>query len=457
MCAAEKNYFHGLNTSILNSINVTHQKCLEIGCASGRLGAELKKRNNNLYYVGVDIALEALNEASDVLDEVIHCDVSKIQPGGYKKAFGFHKFDLIILGDVLEHLANPENLLLGLKEVCTPNAEVRICVPNMCHSMVIKRLLIGDFYYDDMGILDKTHLRFYSPSSIIKQLLDTGYLPQIINFHYHQMPNDYFTERLIKFSSATLGLPESYSVTNLSIMQTIVRAHISPFPSFKNQSISTGISVIVPVNDEDQFRANILESPGLKEIYSEIIPVRNSSSAADAFDRGKRDCSNDWIIFAHQDVFFPKNSGRLLMHLLAKRDIPSGPIGFIGLEYDASLAEKSSPDKCSGFVVDRAGINGLKYGLPTKKAVSIDECAVILNRNSQVRLDPDLGWHLWATDLCIQDWDLNGKPSTEIIQVPIFHNSTLKSIPDEWQTSAKKLAAKWTNKMPYMTLCGLVN
>jgi hypothetical protein len=87
--------------------------------------------------------------------------------------------------------------------------------------------------------------------------------------------------------------------------------------------------------------------------------------------------------------------------------------------------------------------------------VSLDELAICLHRDSAVAIDPTLGWHLWATDLCLQAQHLAGRPIAQILDVPLFHNSVGDyQVPPEFNDSAVRLLGKYPHLPMIPTLCG---
>ncbi len=92
----------------------------------------------------------------------------------------------------------------------------------------------------------------------------------------------------------------------------------------------------------------------------------------------------------------------------------------------------------AGFVIDR----GSRFDQPASEAVvSIDELALVLPRQSPLRIDPSLGWHLWATDLCLQAICAH-RFFAHIVRLPLFHNShTDHTLPAAFHASAATLAA----------------
>jgi SAM-dependent methyltransferase len=84
-------------------------------------------------------------------------------------------FDVIVAGDVLEHLPRPEDLLSALKPLLKPDGRLLVSLPNVANVTVRASLLLGRFPYADRGILDRTHLRFYTRASARRLLGESGF------------------------------------------------------------------------------------------------------------------------------------------------------------------------------------------------------------------------------------------------------------------------------------------
>ena len=217
-------------------------------------------------------------------------------------------------------------------------------------------------------------------------------------------------------------------------------------------SVSVPFSVIVPVTQHRQLDLNISRSPGLKEVNAEIIQVEGARSAAEAFEIGSQKATHAWRVMAHQDVYFPVGSGfALAKHLgiLEQAGATLVPVGFAGLEKlsDGTL-------RYAGVVIDRTSLFSHQ---PSAGAVSMDEFAVALHRDAAVKPDRSLGWHLWATDLCIQAERLARQPIAQILDLPLFHNSTNDyRLPDAFHESGQRLLDKYPDLASIPTLCGLI-
>jgi len=161
------------------------------------------------------------------------------------------------------------------------------------------------------------------------------------------------------------------------------------------------ITVVVALTDKNLLSDYVLSSPGLKELDVQIITIKGAASAAEAFYQGisKTDCP--WIIYCHQDVYFPEGSGHEIERILSKvekSEETKTVIGFFGITGDLNSENVAAIGKVtSGLLgtVDRSQNT-------SKSIIAMDELAVVMYRDCKYKIDPKLGWHLWATDLCLQ-------------------------------------------------------
>lgn len=212
----------------------------------------------------------------------------------------------------------------------------------------------------------------------------------------------------------------------------------------------SNIAVVVAVTSDTQFNQFVLTSPGLQEIGVEIISVHGAKSAAEAFDFGTAETDCPWILYCHQDVYFPQSTGKKIENListLSKDTI----LGFAG------LAGRLNSDEveCSGIVY--SGHQGL-LDFPSRRtdAISLDELAIVLNKECKYKIDPRLGWHLWGTDLCLQA-ALDGCPA-RVERVPLTHCSSHEyvgngGVPAEFYDSKKVLIEKYPQLDVFYSLC----
>ncbi|MBA4389330.1 MAG: hypothetical protein C0399_00105 [Syntrophus sp. (in: bacteria)] len=153
--------------------NLPTGKVLEIGCAGGATGKNLKERLPVQSYVGIDISPEAADIAKNYLDRVIVANIEKtdlasehgLKPG---------EFDLLLALDVLEHLYDPWDILAELSHYVKPGGYVVVSLPNIQNITIVQGLIKGNWQYQDAGILDATHLRFFTLEASIKMFSGAG-------------------------------------------------------------------------------------------------------------------------------------------------------------------------------------------------------------------------------------------------------------------------------------------
>jgi len=161
-----------LNPDLLERIPLDARVILDVGCATGALGAEYKRRNPVCRYLGIESDATAARLAATRLDEVATSDVeAKPFP------FGPGPFDCIVYGDVLEHMRDPWALLRRHAAALSENGVVLICMPNAEHWSFAERLLRGTWDYEPIGLFDRTHLRWFTWETTHRALAAAGLVP----------------------------------------------------------------------------------------------------------------------------------------------------------------------------------------------------------------------------------------------------------------------------------------
>lgn len=132
------------------------KRILDLGCSTGRLGERLRGLGHTV--VGVDaMSLEGVSER---LDGFVAADLNHGLPEEVGRGY-----DVVLAADILEHLVDPEALLVEIADVLAPGGFIMVSVPNVAHWYPRLRFLSGRFDYDRRGILDKGHVRFFTAKS----------------------------------------------------------------------------------------------------------------------------------------------------------------------------------------------------------------------------------------------------------------------------------------------------
>jgi ubiquinone/menaquinone biosynthesis C-methylase UbiE len=153
-------------------------KVLDVGCGTGVLGKLLKDKLD-CHVIGLEIAETSHQQALYVLDDVILGDVETMQFPDKK-----FSFDYVIFSDSLEHFLNPEIVLERVIGLLNPDGKLLIAMPNVRNFKVTFPLLFQDSWeYQDEGLLDRTHLRFFTGRSLTNLIKSKGM--SVSNIFYH--------------------------------------------------------------------------------------------------------------------------------------------------------------------------------------------------------------------------------------------------------------------------------
>ena len=146
------------------------RRLLDVGAAHGYLAAEL--RSQGFWVTGLEADRVLGEEAAKHCDQFLALDLDEPLP-----AFS-QPFDVMVFGDVLEHLKNPVSVLRQLTASLKEDGAAIISLPNVANIYVRLSLLLGRFDYQDRGILDRTHLHFFTRKSFCEFLEDAGLEPE---------------------------------------------------------------------------------------------------------------------------------------------------------------------------------------------------------------------------------------------------------------------------------------
>ncbi|WP_456789384.1 class I SAM-dependent methyltransferase [Cellulomonas sp. P5_C5] len=145
------------------------KRVLDVGCATGYLGEALLARGCRVS--GVEIDPESASRAAKLLDEVVVADLTQVDLVAH---FGPKSFDVVVLGDILEHLTDPDRLLRHVTGLLAPGGSVVISTPNVSHGSLRLALLQGRWRYTDLGLLDRTHVTFFDRHGLLALIEGAG-------------------------------------------------------------------------------------------------------------------------------------------------------------------------------------------------------------------------------------------------------------------------------------------
>ncbi len=167
----KENYYSGGRPTLVKYVPENTKSLLDIGCGRGGSLFLVKQKNKDIETWGVELMELQAKEAIKIADKVLIGSIEeniKYLPDNY--------FDVITMFDVLEHLSYPEDILRSLKKKLKDSGMIISSIPNVRYCTNLRDLfLFKDWKYVEAGILDYTHLRFFTKKSILRLYKNSGY------------------------------------------------------------------------------------------------------------------------------------------------------------------------------------------------------------------------------------------------------------------------------------------
>lgn len=163
-------YFSRYRKEMMEFVPSEARRILDVGCGTGGFGTLIRERQECELW-GVESDSHAAKAAEERFHRVLNGDISEILhalPKGH--------FDCVVFNDVLEHLIDPYMVLSVIKENLSSDGSIVCSIPNVRHVSVLYDLIVSkQWRYEEEGILDKTHLRFFTKKSIVDMFTMLGY------------------------------------------------------------------------------------------------------------------------------------------------------------------------------------------------------------------------------------------------------------------------------------------
>jgi GT2 family glycosyltransferase len=305
-------YYDLLRPEILKLVSTDAKIILDVGCGSGRLGAALKERQQ-ARVAGIETDPAAAAVAQGRLDRVYKKSCQGFPVGNLE-----YKPDCIIFGDVLEHISNPWHTLKNFAGALAKDGTIVASIPLVDHPGVIRNLQRGIFQYRKAGILDATHLRFFTQTSIFQMFAQADM--KIIHAHRH--PSDQNPQQLLltaKKLDACSGTPQA---TIIMLTHNGFRHTKQAITSFALNTNTCCRLVVVDNNSTDDTKDYLRAQPF-------IVTIENSHNLG--FPAGVNTAlhaiKTPYFVIANNDITFPPDWLSILLKIAEK----TPDVGILGI------------------------------------------------------------------------------------------------------------------------------
>lgn len=201
-------YYTGVRSDWVNFLPVNKEaRLLEIGCGTGDTGQYAITQDRCGFAVGIELNERAAETARTKLSEVICGNIETIP-----LPFKGQTFDLLFMSEVLEHLVDPWGVLRKLRPFMKPGALIFASSPNVSNFKVLRMQIIGDWALKTHGVMDKTHLRWFTPRSYRRMFEECGY--QVT----HVGAVEKFSFKKTVLSKLTLGKLDHLLIVQINIV-----------------------------------------------------------------------------------------------------------------------------------------------------------------------------------------------------------------------------------------------
>ena len=268
-------YYRHVRPEILSAVPSEAKRILDVGCGAGMLGKALKEQNPGRKVTGIEMNREAVHHARANLDEAIHADLETFSP-----PFRHGEFDCVIFADVLEHLRNPWRIARLYASFLRPGGKFITSIPNIRYLPFLSCLAeTGYWRYQDEGLLDNTHLRFFSRREFLRLLDYSAIRCESVRY--------LGTERCAQIRPSTPERAVTFGKMSLSDVSDSDFAEMSAFQMLFIGSYQPDEGPSIPkrakgAEDDDGFTPFSSFSDSVELLYETAVQLINANRFKDA-------------------------------------------------------------------------------------------------------------------------------------------------------------------------------
>lgn len=197
-------------------------RVVEVGCSRGALARQYKQRNPDCNYIGIEIDSQNAEAARLHCDQVIIGDIEALLDN--QELSSLMPADCWVFGDTLEHLRDPWQTLRDIKALLNPGGYICACIPNMQHWSIQLRLNTGQLEYSDSGLMDRTHLRWFTRQTMLQMFEGCGFKVEILKPRIFPHQHAALVCDLIGKFAVGLGHDPQQAIQDALPLQHVIRA-----------------------------------------------------------------------------------------------------------------------------------------------------------------------------------------------------------------------------------------
>ncbi|MFC2589787.1 MAG: methyltransferase domain-containing protein [Ottowia sp.] len=175
--------------SVLSAHIPPGARVLDLGCGSGAVGRFLTRRGDGAVIDGLTLNTE---EAALAAPDYRRVEVANLDSADLAALFAGSQYDAIVCADVLEHTRHPQQVLASARRLLAEGGRVLISIPNAGYCGLIAELMAGEFRYRPEGLLDETHLRFFTRRALTRFLAENGWAIDSLETIHRALPESEF-------------------------------------------------------------------------------------------------------------------------------------------------------------------------------------------------------------------------------------------------------------------------
>jgi hypothetical protein len=248
------------------------------------------------------------------------------------------------------------------------------------------------------------------------------------------------------------------------VVEHLIQTNSRPNRSSRTIRTTAGaipLSFVACTSDDEILRNNLMASPCIAEPGSphQVIQVREGHQVGAKLNFGLEQARNEWVVCIHQDVWLPPGWDVRLTQEIHEAERRFGPIGLARVYGVGDVIARPDPtqplaSERTGWVVDRGRLLRDGPELPARVA-TLDELLLVVRRDSGLRFDPALGFHLYGADICLQARERG--LAVVALGAHCHHNSRHVGLWDGFHESAAVFARKWSHRLPVATSCVIID